>query len=177
MEGIKFCILTNEKDIDDFERGIYRTYLKNNKDGWVSCNYQVINGCKLRSKISYDNQIIYSFKKKNNIVIAGAVAINKNTNFQFKEMGFKIPEDKKNYSFAEGITFYANDKMLGEDFLTLIGNFFKNAEIDLKKRNIKYLFTTCERHMKAMYTLMGFDILDKKTIDGVKQFFLVYEIN
>lgn len=171
---MKFCILTDEKDIIEQEKKLFDTYMKKNQSGWVVNNYIKIDNCRLRAKIPYNDQTVYAVKKNDDIIAGGALNFNI-SKFMLKEMGFEI--DKNIENACEGINLYATDDIKGDDVFKVFSEFINFIINDLKKRKIYTVYGTCERHMKAMYSLLGFQILDKKIVQGIKQYFMIYKIN
>jgi hypothetical protein len=173
MENYEFCILKDEKDIIEYEKGLYDAFIKKDPDGWVSKNYDIINNCRLRSKISYSYQTIYAVKINDEIIACGAVNFNPDM-LQLEKMGFII---QKNISdkICEGINLFISRDM-GDQTIGILGGLNSYIFDDLKKRGITIAYGTCSRKLKALYTIYGFEVIDRKIIEEDKKLLLRYLI-
>ena len=98
-----------------------------------------------------------------------------NNRLQLEYMGFSI-ENKKNA--CEGLIFLTNkpDGLKGEFFLEVAGNLFSHALSYGKKKGMNIVYGTCERKLKAMYSLLGWEVIDRKKIDGINKLLLCYNL-
>ena len=73
----QFCILTNKKDIIEYEKQLFNAFSKRSPDGWVMSNYEIIDGERLRSKcFTYEDQLISIVKHNDEIIAGNAVNLN-----------------------------------------------------------------------------------------------------
>lgn len=165
MDDIKYCFLTDEKDIIEYEKGLYNAFKNNDPTGWILNNYKMVDECRLISKtLDYDDQEFYTVKKDGIILIGAAVNYNIKKKLQLEEMGFKI--DKNNNNFCEGLILYTiNSENI--DFLHAASNLFEFIKKRMLEKEIKKVYGTCSRKLKAMYSLLGYIVIDRLTLkDG-----------
>ena len=74
------------------------------------------------------------------------------------------------------LQFYTTDEMMGEHFLEVAGKLFTYALSFVKERGINIVYGTCTRKLKAMYSLMGWKVIDKKDVNGFKKLLLRYDL-
>ena len=163
----EYKIMQNEEEIVEYEKGLYHAFMIRDPDGWVANNYKVINGNRLRSKsLSYSDLDVFAAKENDNIIAASSVNYNMNKKLQLEEMVFKI---EKRSDVCEGLIFFTTEEIVGEQFLEISGKLFTFA-LDLgRKKGIKVVYGTCSRKLKAMYTLIGWEVVDRINIDGLKK--------
>lgn len=162
---------TNKECLITYEMAFFKAFSSNDPDGWTMKHYEIIDDNRLKSRIlSLEDQEFYIAKnsENNNIVLGAAINFNK-TNLQYEQMGFKI-EQHESENFAEGLIFFSiADEISKFDFGSLAAEFFNFVEKDLLKRNIEIVYGTCSRKLKAMYSLLGYEKIDKiKTDSGIK---------
>ena len=108
VDGYEFYILdtNSENDIVEYEKGLFKAFLKRSPGGWVSKHYTVIDNSRFRPKeLSYIDLKVYGAKKNHVLIAASAVNFN-NKNCFYEKKGFKIPEDNKNMKIVEGLNMY-----------------------------------------------------------------------
>lgn len=81
MEEYEFCILTDEKDIIEYEKKLYNDFSKRSPYRWIAKNHQMIDNCRLKSKISYEDQTVYGIKKEGQLIAGASINFNKENNF------------------------------------------------------------------------------------------------
>jgi len=168
-------ILKTKNELIDFEKGLYEAFLRDDPNGWVMNNYKLINGNRLASKtLDYNDIECYAVLNNGKIAIAGSVNYNTSKKLQLEEMGFKI--NKNNNNFCEGLILYSTKNSDGIDFInasTKLFEFIKNIMIS---KNIKYVYGTCSRKLKAMYSLLGYDVVDRLIVNGEKKLLMKMEL-
>ncbi|MCG8570481.1 MAG: hypothetical protein MJB14_10110 [Spirochaetes bacterium] len=174
MSEFEFIIIKNDKDLIQHEKNLYHRYGLKNPYGWVAQNYQVIDNCRLQSHFPYEDQIVYAIKKNNEVKAACTLMTNQDMPLMLEQMGFRI--NKENVKIAEGINLYAPDDLPGEEVMQIFGNFFLYMTHDLASKGFDFVYSACERHMKAFYSLMGFEILEKIEIQGMVQCLTRYSL-
>ncbi len=92
---------------------------------------------------------------------------------QLEEVGFNINKELK---FCEGLNFYTTNVLKGENFLSLSASLFEFVKSDIIKKECKIVYGTCSRDMKAMYTLLGYEVFDKKKSKNGTKYLLGLEI-
>ena len=70
MEDYKFCILTEEKDIIDFEKGLFNAF---KDDSWILSKYQIFDNNRLKPFIPYNELLIMGLKKENELIGFGSM--------------------------------------------------------------------------------------------------------
>jgi|GEM_PF-1695885 len=175
MKDYEFSILTNEKDIIEYEKKMYSVYQKKNPDSWVLKHGEIIDNCRLRPKIEYDKLIIYQGKYKGEL-FAGVKANFDHLNFQFERMGFVIPKEDKNKKICEGINYFILDNISDQN---LIFNLSERFSIDflknIKEKGFQIKFGTCLKKIKIIYLRMGYNFIDQKEINNNTQIFIKFD--
>lgn len=167
--------LTNDADLIAYEQGLYEAFSSRNPDNWLTQNYLTIDGCRFRSRIPYRDQVVYAARDGGRIVAAGAVNFNVTDTLQLEEIGFFI--DKEAVPACEGLLLFTDGKSLpGERFLEVASGLFRFIESDLIGRGMVRVYGTCSRPLRAMYTLLGFQVIDRLKKDGETKLLLAYDL-
>ena len=118
MENIEYCVLTDEKDIIEFEKGIYNAFKRTSPNGWLMTNYEIIDNCRLKSKnIPYSDMKIYAA-----INDSGVLAV-LNMNYNNKNQSIKLLIKKTLYFYLFKLleaTIKMNKKLFIVIFILLI---------------------------------------------------------
>ena len=64
-DDYEFCVLTEEKDIIEYEKGAYEAFLKSESLEWIKENFQIINNNQLKSSVPYFSNKKFMQLKKN----------------------------------------------------------------------------------------------------------------
>jgi hypothetical protein len=173
IESLKFSILdiTNEKEIIDYEQGLYEAFVLNIPDKWIMNKYKIIDNKRLQSYIPYSEQEIYTGKINDKIICAAAINFNQQIT-QAEDIGFTIIKDKK---IADGINMYISNKVPGTYILKLLP-FFDYVLNILKSKNIGHWYGTCSRQMLTLYKMLDFEVLDKRIVDNEEEFLIRYTL-
>ena len=177
MSEYEYCILdtNNEDELIEYEKELFDSFSKLDPDGWVMNNYQIINGNRLRSKtLTYEDIEVYLVKNYCKILIGSSVNYNVNKKLQLEIMGFYL--DKKIKNFCEGLIFFTTEQAKNHDFLKISTNLFEFIKKKLLKKNIKTVYGTCSRKLKAMYSLLGYEVIDKLVVNNEKKLLMKLEM-
>lgn len=163
MNNYEYCILTNEKDIIEYEKGLYKVF-KN--DEWYLDHY-IVNGDRMRAP--YKNQQIFGIKKDNRLI--GATAMNIGLDFQANYLGFKLP-DKEN--ICENLHMYLVDDEMHDIFTELLP-FFNYIGDEMKRQKFKTIIASCTRQILPLFEAMDFEVLDQTVINGEEEYFITLD--
>jgi hypothetical protein len=163
LKDFTFSIINNEKDIIDFEKGIYRNFYLRNPDNWIAKNYTLIENNRLKPKVDYSNQIIIVGKEDNNIVAGISYNIN-NEYLEMHELGFKITDIAGDKKYCEVLLLYIDKKIKNNPFeIGIEMNKFLNPV--LKEKGFQYIYGTCAESKKILYEKFGWEfVFEKKEI-------------
>ena len=174
MSEIEYCILTDEKDIIEYEKKLYESFTKKDPDGWVVNNYELIDGCRLRSKtIPIENQVFCVAKKESTIIAGMSGNLKCEGKLQLEEMGFKIKRDEG--KFCEGLTLY-NANEMSDKLIYIFDKLMNIITENLKRMKIYTIYATCSDLLVNMYNLFGFEMIDIKNVSGIKKYLMKYNI-
>jgi len=173
MSKYEFCILTDDNDIIEYEKGLYQSYSQKDSDGWIFNNYKIIDNCRLQPNINYNDLVVYGYKDNDRLIAGSAINYNMNSKMQLEEMGFKIENKEK--KFCEGINLFATVDMT-ENLMLVVGDFHDMIVRDIKKRGVDFIYGTCEDKIKGMYSIFGWDILYSIELKNVKEFLMIFDI-
>ena len=76
MPDYEFCILKDNKDIIEYEKGLYKAFTKITLSEWREKNYKLIDGNRYKCNIEYEDQVLYAIKEDNKVVLALSVQVN-----------------------------------------------------------------------------------------------------
>ncbi|MCP4134206.1 MAG: hypothetical protein GY754_24750 [bacterium] len=178
MDGYQFCILEDEVDYIEYEKGLFSVFRASSPDGFLMKNYQVIEDCRLKPYFSYSDLVIYAIKKDEEIVTAMAFNLNINQELQLEKMKFNIDNRKSGVDYCEGINFFSTlekyERTL-ERFGILVkwGNF---AFEDLKKRGINRWFGSCDEKLMNFYKVLKCEFIGEIDLDGITEHLFFREL-
>lgn len=177
MEDIKIEILNhnNEAEIVEYERGMYKAFSRNDANGWAMTNYELIDGDRLRSKkLPLDDQVFFVVRRAGGgIEIGAAMNFNHINQFQAEDMGFTLDKDERT---CEGLILFSDPDSERGDFVELAAGLFEYIIEHIKERGIEVVYCTCSRKIKAMYTLLGFEVADRIVVNDEKKLLMRMEI-
>ena len=173
MKNYEFCILTNDEDIIEYEKGLYDSYSQKDADGWIFNNYEMIDNCRLKPNIDYKDLVVYGYKDKNKLIAGAAINYNMAGTLQLEQMGFKI--EKTDKKFCEGLNLFATIDM-SENLMLTVGDFHDLIVKDIKNRGVEIVYGTCEDEIKGMYSIFGWDIMYCINLENVKEFLMIFDI-
>ncbi len=156
-----------------YERGLYKAFVERNPDNWLTTHYRVVDECRFQSPIPYRDQTVYAAVEDGRIAAAGAINFNTHNVLQLEMIGFEI--DKVSAPVCEGLLLFSDGSLPGERFLSVASTLFEFIETDLIRRGMSRVYGTCSRGLKAMYTLLGFEVVDRLKLDGELKLLLMYE--
>ena len=172
MTDYKFCILKDNNEIIEYEKGLYKAYTKLTQSDWRKDNYKIIDGCRYKCNIPYSEQLIYAIKQNNKIMMALSVkVINTNDKMIIEKLGFSIDLEDKMKKICEGLDFYSFIR-LGLACFVLYTKFFNFFINDLKEKGFKVFYGTCEEKLKLFYKEIGFKFIDNIYLNGKKEYLL-----
>jgi hypothetical protein len=166
----KFVILNTDSvdNIDKFEKSFF--------DSFVNINNKLIHQIwdwdfsqkKLKTRISYNKQIIYTLiDNDQNILASIAVNMDSNTN-QFSEFGFSLPSKTSNY--CEVLTLFIHPRSSLSVFQ--LSDFVNLCTKDSASRGLHQTYATCGKKLLRLYQRIGCDLLDSKVIDREDRYFI-----
>lgn len=163
---------TSQKDnVVNFERLLYKSYGRNDPDGWVFNNYQK-DGDRLKPFIGYDDLVVYVARLNNDFV--GAGTINFSDELQLVKMGFDM---KITSNTCEGINLVTDNELVS-DVMKLTSDLMDFIFNDLKSRGVKKVVLGCEKKVRGLFYMLGFDVLEQNvTFDnGVIEYLAEYRL-
>lgn len=172
MEDYRFILLkdmnkvSDEKLLIEYESRLYNAFTGNK---WVMDNFEIINGCRMRPPVRYEDVIICCAIKGDKIVSGLALHTNPENLFQAEIMGFEI--DKKAKRAAEGLTFFMSDK-LGVDLFKIFDNFMEIVYKKLESISIEAIYTTGSKRLATFYKMFRFKQLQNIIVDGEEKYLL-----
>lgn len=166
-EKYKFCILTDDKDIIEYEKGLHNFFYKREKDHWE------IDGKRMRHKINYKDQMVLGIKS-NEGEILGGTSINFNfNNLQLEKDGFQLPDHLKNSDMCEGLAVYVYQ----EKTSIFTPRYFHDYMLDeVKKLNKKYIYGVAYEDTLRPYKKLKWEVIEEKIINNEKLFLVRYHI-
>lgn len=168
----------NEEELAKYEEELYRAFSKNDSNGWAMNNYLKINNCRLRSKLLsiYDQDFYIAINRNNSILLGATINYNKQK-LQYKQMGFKF-DNHESDQYCEGTIFFSNENEIKNyDFIKVATTFFNFIEQDIKMQDIYIVYGTCSRKLKAMYSLLGYEKIEKINIGDITKLLMRMKLN
>ncbi len=163
---------SNQTIIEEYEKELYKAFktteIKTLQKIW---HYDDVKK-RIKTRVPYTNQEIYALSLDNKITAALTINFNMNDTLQLEMMGFSI--DKSEEGLCEGLVLFSQRKFVGNNIL--IADVSKYAIQEMKNRNIKKFYGTCSKEKLRMYTLMQFEIIDKRVFRGEEKYLLVQEL-
>jgi len=162
--------------IINFEEAFYKVFVNLHSNQLVRkiWDWDVENG-RLKTKISYDHQIIFSWNNPSGeIKCASAINLN-NSISQFGNFGFKAPQ--KSGRYCEVLTLFTQNIERANGIR--LDRFFLRAFCvpQLQKLGNDFILATCAQRPLKTYLRWGWDVIDEATIENEKRYFLYYNIN
>jgi len=176
MSQYDYYVINKEEELIEFEKGLYKTFSKISPDGWLMKNYQIIDNCRLRSYIPYDNLVIYKLLENNYVYGYVAVNVSYTDKTQFEKMGFKVADEDKDKRIADGLSMYEVENSKSKDSFKALLKFTDLFIEDLKRRNFDLLYIVCAENLRAMYTILGYDEIDSINLNNKKAFLFKLKI-
>ncbi|HEY8401186.1 MAG TPA: hypothetical protein VIK89_07990 [Cytophagaceae bacterium] len=168
--------LTNTPSVIDFEKAFYKAFVNLHSNQLVRkiWDWDKENE-RLKTKISYENQVIFTWKNpKGEIKCATAVNINNNLS-QFANFGFKVPDNKQG-KYCEVLTLFTQN-IERTNGIRLDRFFLRGFCIaHLQHQGYNYILSTCAQRPLNTYLRWGWEIVDEATIENEKRYFLYYDI-
>lgn len=158
--------VSDEKRLIEYENRLYEAFTDNK---WVMDNFEIINGCRMRPPVRYDDVMICCAIKEDKIVSGLALHTNPENIFQAEIMGFDI--DKRAKRAAEGLTFFMSDK-LGVDLFQIFDNFMDLVYKKLESISIEAIYTTGSKRLASFYKVFRFKQLQNIIVDGEEKYLL-----
>lgn len=169
--------LKDSSTIKDFEEAFYKVFVKLHSNQLVRkiWDWDIESG-RLKTKIGYENQVIFAWKNPDN-QIKCATAINLNNYLsQFGNFGFKVPVDKPG-RYCEVLTLFTQN-IERANGIRLDRIFLKGFCVPhLQQLGNDFILSTCAQRPLTTYLRWGWEIIDEATIDNEKRYFLYYNIN
>lgn len=164
--------LSNEKNIIDYEKGLYKAFITKSPDGWISNYYQKIGEDRLRHPLlDYEDQTITVIRKNGRIIAGSSQNINPRKYLELEQKGFSILEEDKELNIADGLNSFVTDgEIPPEQFIDIYGGFAEFMIEDLKSKGITVLYGTIYRALKALFSMMGFETILKLDVNGKKMY-------
>lgn len=175
---IELLDLTNEANVLEYEKGLYRGYAVNSQNKWLLENYEIVDGERMRPNISYDTLTIIVIKNRVTGAICGAGSINRDlNNLQVEAKGLTIPGKESLPKYCELLNYFLLDSIKGEDYLKVLIWAFNFTVDHLKQEGYKLFFSKCERKLLPMWEVMGLDVIGEPVeAAGVDCFLLRFDI-
>lgn len=158
--------VTDQKLLVEYENRLYDAFVNNR---WVMDNFEIINGCRMRPPVRYEDVIICCAMREGIIVSGLALHTNPDSLFQAEIMGFDI--DKTAKRAAEGLSFFMSDK-LGVDLFQIFDNFMEIVYNKLESISIEAIYTTGSKRLATFYKIFRFKQLQNIVVDGEEKFLL-----
>jgi hypothetical protein len=166
----QFVILNTDdsKNIGQFERSFF--------DSFVNIDNKLIHQIwdwdfsekRLKTRITYHNQIIYALLNSTQEVIA-SIAVNVDpTQNQFGEFGFQLPLETEQY--CEVLTLFIHPQASLSAFQ--LSNFVTLCTTDSASRGFNKTYATCGKRLLRLYQRLGCERLDHKVIDGENRYLI-----
>lgn len=169
MEEIRLDKLdsSNPDDVCVFEKALYRVFRERKSDSWEEEQYTVNENDKRMSHrlLDVEDMVLYVVKKGDDTL--GCMAANLNTEkiITFEEFGVKVPEEDLKYKVVEGLVFFLFEEIGNDGYKTFM-HFSGEIYKDLKKMGYKYFYGKCPEKLKSMYSLAGFDEVERFNYKG-----------
>ena len=176
INNYEFYILDTDDNnqIIEYEKKFYEAHIRKFPNSWAINNMQIIDGCRLKPNIPYDNLELIAVRVDGEL-IAGIKANFDKNNFQLYEMGFNINDNDKKRNTCEGMNFFAlSDDYDQLEFFNLMETFSQYYMEQLEKKGIEVIYGTTRKRTKIIYLRMGFEIIDELDIEGEKQYLIRY---
>ena len=171
MPDYEFFILKDNKDIIEYEKGLYKAFTKITLSEWREKNYKLIDGNRYKCNIEYEDQVLYAIKEDNKVVLALSVQVNFKDKMLIEKLGFKLREEDKTKKICEGLDFFSFIKMGIKSFEIYL-NFFNFVLKDIREKGFKVIYGSCEEKLSLFYKEAGFNFIDSKDINGKKELLL-----
>jgi len=177
VNDITFCRLEQIEEFEEYERKLFISFSRHLPDGWVMKNYKRPEPDRLQALIPYEDQKIFSLKRNDEIIAAISVNYNTEKELQLEALGFSIDKSIRQKIFCEGLILYSSEEMMGEKFLENFMFFGEKLVEEMKKDKVEILLATCPKKLKSMYTLFGFEVTERKTMNDKTVLLLKYDMN
>lgn len=164
--------LNNETDIIEYEKGLYNAFITKSPDGWISNYYLKVGNDRLRHPVlDFKDQAITVIRKNDKIIAASAQNINHQKYLELEKKGFSILEKDRGSRIADGLNSFVTDGEIPSDqFIDIYGSYTEFMLEDLKSRGITILYGTIYRKLKALFSMMGFETIEKLDVNGKKMY-------
>lgn len=152
-----------------FEEALFKAFNTKNPNNWLCNNYLLIDGCKYRSTIPYEDQIIYGIIDKN--VVEAAIALNHNTsqNTQIEALGFQLDHEILNlYKWGEILNLFSNLNRFSQ-----IMELIRKCKEIANDYRFDFILTTSSQNMLPMYKRFGCEIIEEQMINGEMKYLLL----
>ena len=171
----EFCILDNENELKEYEKALFEAYSKKAPEDLKY--FDIIDECRLRPKITYDKMIVYAGKYEGKIFTGTKICIDEKK-YQFKDLGFDIPEEDKQKKHCEGINYFIVDNIFKPEIIYNFSEKFANDYLkDVKKKGFQIKYGTCIKRLKIIYLRMGYSFIGEKVIDNNLIYFTKYDFD
>lgn len=176
MGDYNFLVLKEMKKVFDrelllsYERCLYQAFLDNS---WAMENFVIIDGCRMRPPVNYDDVLICCATRKGEVVSGLAFHVNPDSRFQAEMMGFEL--ERAGRRIAEGLSFFTTEK-LGADFLKIFGSFMNLVNYRLNNIKIEAIYTTSCKRLTAFYRFFNFNPVNSIMLNGEEKFLLKFTV-
>ena len=148
--------IRDRETIEQLEEMLYLSFVEKIPNNWILSRYTKINN-RLIPDIPYDQLRIYLLKKQNIIIAGIGICLDPSIKLSAEDFGFVI---KNRAGICNGAFFFANG-FKGLEFFEIY-NLFNFLTADLIKKEIKYIYGTCDHSLFKMYHFFGYELIEKK---------------
>jgi hypothetical protein len=169
--SLKLSILdtSDPSRVEQYEKSFFKAFYGINDSAMDLISDTDKTNKVMRTKLPYKDQAI--FIADLNGAIVSAVAINRNLEdrLQLEMLGFSI--DKKEAGIVEGLIVFNLQTFFGMESIALKLKDFAQQKIDEWK--IRKIYGTCSKRLLRGYQILGWKVIDEKTIGSTQEYLLV----
>lgn len=165
-----FSILRDPKDIEEFEAGIYSSFIIRSPDQWMKDNYIHIDNKRLRAPFSYSFMLIFGIKKDDKLVGGLSLNFDNNNPTQYEILGFNVP-NKQNSCEALNL-YFTPDINCVFHVLTI----FDYVIEQIRNWDIHRIYCTCNEEKLAFFKFLNFTYIDETMAGDKKEYLLELDI-
>lgn len=175
MALIKYEILDsrNKEDVIEYEKGLYRAFTTKNPASEHIKNWELVGNDRYRSKLPYQDLTIYLIRVEDKIAGGAAINFNPEHKFEVENFGFTLSPQIRNMKIADGLSLYILEEYIDTNFMAVFNDLCDFILLDLKKKKIDYWYGNSIKKTKALYILMGFEVVDNM---GDDKYLIRYDI-